>query len=484
MNFSKLKNQDWLITAVVALLLLIGSLLIYSTTFNAKSVPEGAGSLTKQLVFIILGVSIYFSLIAFDFSWLKLRKIQILLYLLIIALLVIVLFTDPINNARRWINIGFINIQPSEFSKLVIIILTAGIFASSEEKEVGGIIKWSTKKKSKTKIEEKKSSFNFSGVTNFFIDNDILKKIAISFALTIPILYLIFIQPAFGSSVIVFLIWISLIFTLLPGQEKIFTFIAITALATISIWKIFNFQPIYNTLGINLIVGGYDIGLIVIALVGSLGLVLATKFKFIFVPIALAIALTLIPAITQFNEKLLNEEQRERIETFFNPEEDVQGSGWQVNQSKIAIGSGRLWGRGFLQGTQSRLRFLPFAHTDFIFAALGEQFGLVGCLFVLLLFTILLTRILRITGHTKDKFGAAVAVGVATMILLHVFINVGMNLGKLPVTGIPLPLVSYGGSSVLVNLIALGIVQSIAAGVSPVDSSEHLVVVSNASWRE
>jgi rod shape determining protein RodA len=206
--------------------------------------------------------------------------------------------------------------------------------------------------------------------------------------------------------------------------------------------------------------------------------------KVIVILLALVLALVSVPSIKFFTNNVLGDYQRQRIETFFSPEEDLQGSGWQVNQSKIAIGSGRLWGRGFLQGTQSKLRFLPFAHTDFIFAALGEQFGLLGATFVLLLFTLLIGRVIALASRFTSLFGKITAVGVATMILLHVFINVGMNLGQLPVTGIPLPLVSYGGSSVLVNLIALGIVQSIAASENPVDRKDDLMVVSDTPWRK
>lgn len=479
MNFSKLKNQDWIITAVVALLLLLGSILIYSTTFNATSVPEGAGSLAKQLVFIILGLGTYFMLIAFDISWLKLQKVQIVLYFLILALLVVVLFTDPINNARRWINIGFINIQPSEFAKIVLILLTAGIFAGGSGEKPTGLFKIEPKKKSKTK--ESKLSLSF--LSDLF-QSEAIKRILTSLVVTAPIIVLIFIQPAFGSSVIVFFIWLSLLFAVVPGQFKIISFLIISFLVSASVWRLFTFKGLYDSIGINLIVGGFDLGLIVVTLVLTLLLVLASRIKLVFVPIAIVIAVTLIPGVKVFNERFLTDYQRQRIETFFNPEADVQGSGWQVSQSKIAIGSGRVFGRGFLQGTQSRLRFLPFAHTDFIFAALGEQFGLVGCVFVLGLFALLISRILRVASNTKDTFGTIVAIGVATMLLLHVFINVGMNLGKLPVTGIPLPLVSYGGSSVLVNLIALGIVQSIISERKAVDSSEHLMVLSDASWRD
>lgn len=154
----------------------------------------------------------------------------------------------------------------------------------------------------------------------------------------------------------------------------------------------------------------------------------------------------------------LDDYQVLRITNFVYPESDPQNSGYQVLQSKISIGSGGLWGKGLYQGTQNQLGFLPEQHTDFIFSVVGEELGFVGGAVVLVLFLILLWRIMSIAATAKDRYGMLIASGVAVMIGFHVLENVGMTLGIMPVTGIPLPLFSYGGSSMIANLAAIGLV--------------------------
>ena len=158
---------------------------------------------------------------------------------------------------------------------------------------------------------------------------------------------------------------------------------------------------------------------------------------------------------------LLKDYQRERILVFLNPSLDILGSGYNVIQSSIAIGSGGLFGRGFGRGTQSHLQFLPVFWTDFVFAAFAEEWGFVGVMLLLSLFTILFFIILTISVKTKDSFGSLISIGVFTVFFLQFIVNVGMNLGIMPVTGIPLPLVSYGGSSLLTSAFLLGLVQSV-----------------------
>jgi len=153
--------------------------------------------------------------------------------------------------------------------------------------------------------------------------------------------------------------------------------------------------------------------------------------------------------------------QRRRILAFLKPELDPFGSGYHVIQSKIAIGSGGLWGKGLFQGTQSELRFLPEQHTDFIFSVIAEQFGMAGCLLFLVLFTLLILRGLEIAYETDDTFGALVVVGVTTMIAFYVLVNVGMTTGLLPVVGVPLPFVSYGGSAMLTMWIGVGLILNV-----------------------
>lgn len=157
----------------------------------------------------------------------------------------------------------------------------------------------------------------------------------------------------------------------------------------------------------------------------------------------------------------LKDYQKERILVFLNPSLDVLGRGYNVIQSTIAIGSGGLFGRGFGRGTQSHLQFLPVFWTDFIFAAFAEEWGFVGVVVLLLLYVLLLAAIINVAVKTKESFGSLLCVGVFVILFLQFLVNVGMTLGVMPVTGIPLPMVSYGGSSLLTSAILLGVVQSV-----------------------
>ena len=171
----------------------------------------------------------------------------------------------------------------------------------------------------------------------------------------------------------------------------------------------------------------------------------------------IALVLVVAPAV---GTPVLKEYQQERLTSFLNPHEHEAGAGYQQNQSVIATGSGQLTGRGD-RATQTRLDFVPERHTDFIFAVIGERYGFAGAALVLSLYALLLWRALRIVTLSKNSYGTLVAGGIAVAILFQVFVNVGMNLGIMPITGIPLPLMSYGGSSVLATFLAIGVLQSI-----------------------
>jgi rod shape determining protein RodA len=172
---------------------------------------------------------------------------------------------------------------------------------------------------------------------------------------------------------------------------------------------------------------------------------------------AVTFALVVAPAA---GVPLLRDYQEERLTSFLNPSDDPGDASYQINQSKIAVGSGGKAGRGD-QATQTELQFLPERHTDFIFAVIGERFGFLGAAFVLSLYALLLWRTLRIASLSKNLYGTLIAGGLAAMLLFQILVNVGMNLGIMPVTGITLPLMSYGGSSVLVTFLAIGLLQSI-----------------------
>ena len=184
-----------------------------------------------------------------------------------------------------------------------------------------------------------------------------------------------------------------------------------------------------------------------------------THFAVIGVALTALVALVLVAAPAA-GVPLLKGYQEERLTSFLSPDEHTDGAGYQQNQSVIATGAGQLTGRGD-KATQTRLDFVPERHTDFIFAVIGERYGFTGAALVLSLYALLFWRALRIVTLSKNSYGALVAGGIAVMLLFQTFVNVGMNLGIMPITGIPLPLMSYGGSSVLATFLAVGVLQSI-----------------------
>ncbi|HEX5610764.1 MAG TPA: rod shape-determining protein RodA [Solirubrobacterales bacterium] len=207
-----------------------------------------------------------------------------------------------------------------------------------------------------------------------------------------------------------------------------------------------------------------DLGTSLVFAVATLGVMYFggvpwTHFAVIGAAIVALIALVLIvaPAV---GTPILKPYQQERLTSFANPDEHESDAGYQQNQSKVAIGSGQVSGRGD-RATQTGLNFVPERHTDFIFAVIGERYGFMGAAFVLSLYALLLWRALRIVTLSKNSYGTLVAGGIAVALLFQVFVNVGMNLGIMPITGIPLPLMSYGGSSVLATFLAIGVLQSI-----------------------
>lgn len=184
-----------------------------------------------------------------------------------------------------------------------------------------------------------------------------------------------------------------------------------------------------------------------------------TKVKRIILASAVVLGIIALPVAWKF---VLHDYQKNRVLTFLSPTSDPRGTGYNSIQSKIAVGSGRFFGKGFMKGTQSQLEFLPERHTDFIYSVLSEEHGFVGSLAVLGLFCFLFITGIRVATNARDKFGALLTVGVLCYIFWHMFINVGMVIGLLPIVGVPLPLLSYGGSSMLTTMAGLGLISSVA----------------------
>lgn len=195
-----------------------------------------------------------------------------------------------------------------------------------------------------------------------------------------------------------------------------------------------------------------------LGLIGGSMLIFAKLKKSIIITGFAAIAIA-IPLAWNF---VLHDYQKHRIYTFISPSSDPRGRGYNSIQSKIAVGSGQFWGKGFRKGTQSQLEFLPERHTDFIYSVLSEEYGFAGSVLTMGLFCTLFILGLRIAQSARDKFGALLVVGALCYLFWHMFINIGMVIGMLPIVGVPLPLLSYGGSSMLTTMVGLGLVSSVA----------------------
>ena len=204
-----------------------------------------------------------------------------------------------------------------------------------------------------------------------------------------------------------------------------------------------------------------DFGTAMVFLALWLGIVLAGGVRVSHLFLVLLACTLVFGAAWRLN--LLRPHQKQRLTSFLHPRADPLGASYQLLQSRIAVGSGQLLGKGLFRGTQGQLRFIPEHHTDFIFTVVGEEFGFLGAGLLILLYFLLLWRGLQIARRARDRLGALLAVGVVSMLGFHVFINIGMTLGLLPITGIPLPLFSYGGSNLLASLLALGLLLNIFA---------------------
>ena len=204
----------------------------------------------------------------------------------------------------------------------------------------------------------------------------------------------------------------------------------------------------------------FALGILILLLAG---VILLARPRLTAILTLVAINLTVAIGAPYLWDHRLHDYQQRRILTFLNPDMDKLGAGYQVIQSRVAIGSGGLTGKGFLQGTQTKLAFLPEQHTDFIFSVVGEEFGFFGALTVLALFFFIIWRGILIATQTKSRFSSLVAIGLVTILVFHIYVNIGMTIGVMPVTGLPLPFLSYGGSTLVTNMILVGFLLNIHA---------------------
>ncbi len=352
----------------------------------------------RQAIWLIIA-----SCMAFIFSKISPRiwsSVAPFIYISVVLLLIVLLLAHGLY-PKRWFKFGAISLQPSEFAKLATILFLATFL--------------STRKRLK----------NFS---------HILPPLAI---VAIPA-FLVFIEPDLGASQIFFPILIMMLYWSGMPALKIFIFFSPIISAAAS-FNIYIWVAYFAALTIFLYFHKQLVDLVY-------GLI--SNF----------LAGLIMPVI--WNS--LKEYQQERIISFFSPLVDPRGMSWQIIQSKIAIGSGGIIGKGFLSGTQKKLEFLPERHTDFIFSCLGEEFGLIGITITTLIFIYLLYTILILAKETKNRFASIFVSGVFAWIGYQTFLNMGMTMGLLPITGVPLPFISYGGSSLLACFMAIGVCLAIS----------------------
>ncbi|MEA1902829.1 MAG: rod shape-determining protein RodA [Actinomycetota bacterium] len=350
-----------------------GLLMIYSATRDS-----GTFSMERQMIFVAAGLIIYLVVSHIDYR--EYRSMIPLISVITLLLLLAVFLFEPVNNVNRWIPLGFFNLQPAEFAKVVVIVMLASFLAVPvSDQLMPRILTW--------------------------------KKVLQAGGLVAVPAFLIYRQPDLGTTLVFAFILFAMLFV--SGAT----------------WR---------------------------QLVAILGTVVAG-----------------IVAIFRFG--LLSEYQLDRVRVLLDSSIDPQGIGYQLRQSKNAIGSGQLFGKGlFQEGTLTDFNYVPEQETDFIFTAVGEQLGLIGGLLVIAAFAVIVWRLLVIAANARDRFGALIAAGVAAMVTFHVFINIGMTIGIMPVTGLPLPFLSQGGSFYMSMALALGIANSVWLMRTPVPGENQL----------
>jgi rod shape determining protein RodA len=367
-----IRHLDPVLLVVTALLTVIGFFLLYSATHQTLT-QDGLDPflrVNKQIVTAVLGVVILLVTAVFDYRYLKVYAGFI--YGASVLSLILVRIpglgsTDATGTAQRWFQIGGLQITPSEFTKIAMIVMLAAML--SELKHVVPTVQ------------------------------DLVRVLV---AAAVPLL-LVFIQPDIGTSIVLVAIVVGIL--LVAGTR-------VRDLA------------ILGVVSLVLLVGAFQLGVI-------------KDYQ--------------VARLTVFLDAKAGE----------HSESDLASAAYNLRQAEIAVGAGGLTGRGYLGGTQTNLDYVPEQHTDFIFTVAGEEFGFVGAMAVLALFAILLWRAIRIAFLAKDQFGTLLAAGVASMFAIQMFVNVGMVIGIMPITGIPLPFVSYGGTSMLVCFAAIGILLNV-----------------------
>jgi rod shape determining protein RodA len=381
-------------------LVVIGLASIYSATFDTNA----AGRFDKQVLWACLG---FVSLIATMFIPLRvIQRSAFALYLVsLLGLGAVLAIGTREHGSQSWFGVGGMGGQPSEFVKITTILALAS-FLSRNDISMGS-----------------------------------LKDVAKAFVILLLPISLIMMQPDLGTSLTFIAMFVPVLFW--AGASN-FLIVAVIAPALVALSAII----------------GTTTFLIVLALVGG-ALYFFREDRFVSALIFGVNAM--IGIFVQVAYEKLPLYQQKRIATFLDPNNDPLGAGYNVIQAKVAIGSGGFFGKGYLQGTQTQLNFIPKQWTDFIFCVPGEEFGFLGAAIVLALFAILLVHGVRIGYTAKNRFGSTIAIGISALFAVHVFVNIGMSVGLMPVMGIPLPFLSYGGSSLCSYMIMVGLMMNVYA---------------------
>lgn len=397
----KTMKVDWFFLLLVSVLMCCGVVLVYSATFNPEE-PFYQSFWFRQIIYFFVG-----SLIAFTFAFIRIdyiKRLALPFYFMSLFGLIVVLFGggDVVKGAGRWIDFGIIKIQPSEFAKI------AYLMAFSY---------WLSR-----------HPVSFFHLKSFCIP-----------ALLFFVPFVLVLQQPDLSTALVFTA-ISLVGFYWAGLTLVDMFLLLS--------PFFSVLLSHSQFAFSQIFWGILICLVAVALFYRKLPKMLTVFFFL-INIFAGYASSMV-------WNMLKPHQQKRIDTFLDPMNDPLGDGYQVLQSMTAIGSGGLKGKGFGEGSQTNLSFLPEEHTDFIFSVLGEQFGFLGCLFVLTIFFLFLWRGLSICKLYEDPFVNLITVCACAIFLFHILVNIAMTIGLMPVTGLPLPFLSYGGSFAMTCMVLVG----------------------------
>ena len=396
----KLQDKfDFGIFIPAVILFLIGLAAIYSSTLNN---PHASGNFDRQIIWGIGAFIIFFVLYSIPTNTFRLVALPSYLFTLLLLVMVLVV-GRRISGAKSWFQVGPFGFQPSEIAKIGTILALASFLS-----------------KRNTDIESFK---------------DILLALAIGL---LPVA-LILLEPDMGTSFVFFGIILAMIFWKGISLFGLFVVLSPAIVAVASLFGMVYFWAALALVVISLIAFKKDI-----FFSGSIfAMNLAAGF------------------FTKYVYNALSQHQQVRIKSFINPSADPLGAGYNSIQARVAIGSGGFWGKGFLAGHQTQFQFIPEQWTDFIFCVIGEELGFIGTIITLAIFLYLFLRLFKLAHAAKDEFLSLVLIGILAVYFVHLLVNIGMVVGLMPVIGIPLPFVSYGGSSLLVNLILLGIAANI-----------------------